>query len=122
MKKHYEHLKQTNRDRIEALLNSGHKQYQIAEILGRNKGTISREIKINSLKIRRRGGTVLGDYKATEGNHKAYVRRRNSKYHGQKINGSKDLEDNIIEGLKVHWSPDEISGRMRHENKPFYAS
>ncbi|MEI8143410.1 MAG: IS30 family transposase [Candidatus Berkelbacteria bacterium] len=122
MKNNYKHLDQHERDRIEALLSSGHKSIEIAKILGRDKGTISREINNNRKKIRQRGGTIDGPYQATVAHHKAYVRRWQSKYSGKKINANPDIEKYIIEGLKNHWSPDEISGRMRHENKPFYAS
>jgi IS30 family transposase len=122
MKKKYKHLSQSERDRVEALLNSGHKRNEIAKILDRDKATIGREIRNNSRKLRIRGGTENGQYQATVAHHKAYVRRWQSKSSGQKINANKDLEKHIIDGLKKHWSPDEISGKMRFENQPFYAS
>jgi IS30 family transposase len=122
MNKKYKHLNQSERDRIEALLNSGHKRNEIAKILDRDKATIGREIRNNSRKLRLKGGTENGPYQATIANHKAYVRRWQSKSSGQKINVNRDLEKYIIKGLKDHWSPDEISGRMAQENQPFYAS
>jgi transposase, IS30 family len=122
MKINYRHLCQSERDRIEALLNSGHKRTEIAKILCRDKGTISREINNNRRKIRRTGGTIDGSYQATVAHHKAYVRRWRAKYSGKKISTNQELEKCIIKGLKKHWSPDEISGRMRLEGKPFYAS
>ena len=44
-KRHFRHLKQTDRDRIEALLNAGHKQEEVAKILDFDASAISREMK-----------------------------------------------------------------------------
>lgn len=122
MKKNYNHLNQFDRDRIEALRNAGHRQSEIAKVLGFDSTTISREIKRNRRKIRSRGGNKDGPYLSSTANHKAYVRRWNAKSKGLKIEHNRDLENYIVKGLKKHWSPDDISGRMRLENQPFYAS
>jgi len=114
------------RDRIEALLNAGHKQKEIAQILKRDGGTISREIKRNRRKIKKKGGSINGRYQSNSANHKAYIRRKYAKYQGKKINENKELEQYIVVRLKEHWSPDSISGRMKKEKKkgliPFYAN
>lgn len=107
-------LSQFERDRIEALLDAKIKQKEIAKILGRDKSTISREIK----RRRRKNGV----YDARCAQHKAYVKRKYAKYQGKKINENSDLQNFIIEGLWQCWNPDEISGRMKEEQKPFYAS
>ena len=44
---HYHQLTPCERNRIEALLKTGKNQSEIAFALGRNKGTISREIRRN---------------------------------------------------------------------------
>lgn len=120
--KNYVHLNQTKRDRIEALFSSGHKQKEIARILDVDKSTISREKKRNRKKIRAKGGTRDGPYLASLAHHKAYVRRHDARYQGKKINENDALQAYIIEKLKAYWSPDVISGRMKKERKPFYAS
>lgn len=120
--KKYGHITQLERDRIQALLDSGHNQSEIANILKRDKGTISREIKRNRRKIRKKGGTINGKYESSVAHHKAYVKRLYAKYQGKKINENKELREYIIYGLKQYWGPDEISGRMKLEKKPFYAS
>ncbi|TSC56974.1 MAG: putative Integrase catalytic region [Parcubacteria group bacterium Gr01-1014_18] len=120
--KKYKHLNQGERDRIEAMIGSGHTQKEIAKILERDEGTISRERLRNKRKTRNKTNKKAGKYEATVAQQKAYVRRRKSKYQGKKINQNNELEKYIIEGLKQHWNPDEISGRMKNENKPFYAS
>lgn len=122
MKKTYKQLNQFDRDRIEAMLISGLKQKEIAKVLGYHPATISREIKRNRRKTRCRGGTKKGLYESSVANHKAYVRRKSAKFQGMKIRGDQDLEEYIIEGLKQDWSPDGISGRMKEDKEPFYAS
>lgn len=121
-KKKYGHLTQQERDRIEALIESGHTQKETAQILKRDGSTISREIKRYRRKIRKKKGTINGKYEASVAGQKAYVKRKYSKYQGKKINDNKDLEEYIVKGLKNSWGPDEISGRMKKDNEPFYAS
>lgn len=122
MKNYQGHLKQFDRDRIQAMKDAGMKQCDIAKVMGRNPSVICNEIKRNRRKIRSRGGNKDGPYEASVANHKAYVRRRESKYQGSKIRNDKDLEKYITTRLKWGWSPDEISGRMKKDNEPFYAS
>ena len=112
-------LSQFERDRIDAMYNAGCKQKDIARVLDRDKGTISREIERNRRKIRKKGGTINGKYEAFVAGHKAYCNRRNAKYQGKKINDNDNLKKYIIEGLNKCWNPDEISGRMRTEGRPF---
>ena len=118
----YEHLTQAKRDRLEALLSSGHKQSEIAKILKVDKSTISREIKRNRRKKRIKGGIEEGAYESSIADHKAYLRRYYAKYKGKKINEDNELKKYITDGLKRFQSPDEISGRMRRDKLPFYAS
>lgn len=120
--KQYKQLNLAQRDRIEALLNVSHKQKEIAKILMVDKSTISREIKRNRRKIKQRGGALNGPYQATVAQHKAYLKRKYAKYQGKKINEDKELKEYIVEKLKQHWSPDEISGRIKDENQSFYVS
>jgi IS30 family transposase len=122
MKKKYAHLKQKERDRLEALLLGGCKQKDIARVLKVNESTISREIQRNRRKIRRKGGTINGRYEASVAEQKAHVRRKYAKYQGKKINENEKLKEYIVKKLERHWNPDEISGRMKRERKRFYAS
>ena len=120
-KKGYKHLNQFDRDRIEALLRKGHSQVDIAEVLGVNESTISREINVN--KLEKDGvGFKKDEYKAVTAQRKSKQRRVFAKYQGKKIEENEDLKKYIIQGLKDHWNPDEISGRMGKEKEPFYAS
>ena len=105
--KKYQHLDQFDRDRIQALLDSGTKQIDIAEIIRVHKGTISREIA-----NRKR---MNGHYEAGTAEHKARISRGNSKYQGMKIERNPDLKKFIIKQLIQKRSPDEIAGRMEKE-------
>ena len=120
--KNYGHFTQHERDRLQAMLEGGCKQKDIAEVLNRDPGSISREIKRNRRRRHKNGRTYYGRYQATIAGNKSYVRRKYSKYQGKKINENKELEKYIIAGLKGFCNPDEISGRMKIDRLPFYAS
>jgi IS30 family transposase len=75
--------------------------------------SVSEEISNNS---------VNGSYDPHKADQKASVKRINSKYQGKKINEDIHLQEYIIDKLKRKWNPDEISGRMKKNKKPFYAS
>ena len=116
-------LNQFERDRIDAMFNAGVGQENIAKVLGRHKSTIFREIDRNRRKIKKKGGeTIKGRYESSVAEHKAYRRRKYAKYQGKKINENDNLKRCIVEGLKQCWNPDEISGRMKESDLPFYAS
>ena len=74
---------------------------------------MSYEIKNNS---------TNGKYDPKKADKKARVSLRNRRFQWRKINQDKELKKCIVRGLKDHWNPDEISGRMKKEKKPFYAS
>jgi IS30 family transposase len=105
-RKHFSHITHRERDRIEHLLDDGVPQCTIAVILKVDKSTISRELG------RKRNN---GRYDADMAEHKALVKRENSKHQGMKIEANGALRQAIIDGLKAKRSPDEISGRMKKE-------
>lgn len=110
----FKHLDQNDRDRIQALIRKGHTQVEIAEILKVDESTISREIR-----NRKRKNNI---YDAGTAQHKASVKRLRSKYQGMKIESNSELRKYITSELKQRRSPDEISGRMKKDRLPFYAS
>jgi IS30 family transposase len=116
-------LSQFERDRIEALLKSGHTQKEIAGIIDRDESTISREKERNAHKMRINGqGWEVTNYEASAAQMKADNRRTLAKYRCKKINEDIRLQEYIVARLHKGWNPDEISGRMEYENQPFYAS
>ena len=106
-RKSFRHLNQFDRDRIEALRAAGHRQKEIAAILGVDTSAISREIKKRKLRS--------GRYDATRAQMKANAKRSHSKYQGMKIEKYPPLRNRIIIELKDCRSPDEIAGHMRRE-------
>jgi IS30 family transposase len=92
---------------LQSLLDRGCEQNEIARILGIHKSTVSREIR----KRKRLDGT----YSATVAEHKALVKREDSKYQGMKIEKNPTLRKHIISELKQFQSPECIAGNMRNE-------
>lgn len=105
MRNTFMHLDFHARDRIEALRNAGHTQPEIADILGVHKSTVSREIR----KRKKQDGT----YSATVAEHKALVRREDSKYQGMKIEQNQTLRKHIISEMRQYQSPECIAGNMK---------
>ena len=104
IKKHYSHIKKAERLEIVILLKRGYSCGEIAKALGRSKSTLSYEINHNKIK---------GEYNPFKANHKAWVKRKYSKYQGMKIVRDNRLRDYVEEKIKKDWSPDEISGRLK---------
>ncbi len=107
VRKPFHHLTQDDRDRIEHMRFSGIKASAIAVILGRDKGTISRELKKYTNKHHR--------YRATGAQKNAEAARKGSKQVGMKIEQHPKLRARIVCELKELRAPDEIAGRMKQE-------
>jgi len=75
----------------------------IAKALGRSVSSISDELKRN---------IVDGEYDAKKANHKAYVRRKESKYQGMKVVSDDALRKFLEEKLLDDQSPSAIAGRI----------
>jgi IS30 family transposase len=114
MRNSFVHLDFRARDRIEALWRSGHEQKEIADVLGVHKSTISREIRSRKMND--------GQYRASVAEHKAGIKRSDSKYQGMKIEEHQWLRKYIVSELKKYQSPDCIAGKMKEENWPVRVS
>lgn len=106
-------LTRENRDRMEALLDAGETQKEIARILKVDPSTISRE---------RKRERKDGRYDADTAEAKARKERAHSKYQGMKVEDDAALKAYLIAELEKKRSPDEIAGRMKRDKIPFYAS
>jgi IS30 family transposase len=102
----YQHLKQEERNEIAILLKKGYSLREIAYALKRSPSSVSREIKNNS---------VSGKYDPRKAKHKAYVKRKYSKYQGMKIRNNSEIENYVEQKLKLSWSPESIAGRMKSD-------
>jgi len=110
--KNYHHLTQQQRYTIQDLFELGKTHKFIANEVGVDRSTISREIS------RHRNGR--GGYKA-KGAHAHAVGARTSIFdYPRKIKGL--LEQVIIEKLLFGWSPEQISGRLKLENSDWSIS
>ena len=97
----YTHFSKSERLELSILLKKGYSLREIGRALKRNPSSVSREIKENSVK---------GIYDPHKANHKAYVKRKYSKYQGMKVQEHPELRRYIEEKLLLHWSPDVIAG------------
>jgi len=100
----YTHFSDAERLEMSILLDKGYSQREVGGALGRPQSSISREIKRNSVKEK---------YKPKPAKLKARVRRKQSKYQGMKVRERPELETHIIKKLKLHWTPEEIAGRLK---------
>lgn len=98
------HITDAERSEIAILLAENYSNLMIGVVLGRDKSTISRERKLNGTKRR---------YDPKQAKVKARQRRRQSKYQGMKINKYPALKTYIVDALRQHKTPEQISGRLK---------
>jgi len=104
------HIKEAERLEIAILLGKKYSLRNIAKALKRSVSSISDEIKNNS---------VSGIYDPIKAQHKAYVKRKYSKYQGMKVEENDELKKYIKEKLKDDWSPEQIAGRIKNIETSF---
>jgi len=99
----YKHFNKTERLELSILLKKGYSLREIGRALKKNPSSVSREIRRNSVK---------GEYNPLKAHHKAYVKRKYSKYQGMKVRENSEIESYIEEKIKLDWSPEAIAGRL----------
>lgn len=104
MNTRYIHLTDAERRRMERLRKSGKGVRAIARALDRGVGTVSEELRRNS---------VRGAYDARKAGHKAYVRRKYAKADCLAVVGDRELRRYVEDKLAAEWSPEAIAGRIR---------
>ena len=102
----YEQLSEHERECLLELRAKGLGPTAIGRTLGRNKGTISRELKRNSR---------AGHYSSREAHERAQARRRDRPI-TRKMDRPEVLQA-VREGLRQRWSPDQIVGRWRQDGE-----
>ncbi len=104
--KKYAHIKKAERLEIAILLDRGYGVREIAYVLKRSPSSISEEISNNS---------VNGVYDPRKADHKAYVKRKYSKYQGMKVVENIQLRNYVEKKIRENdWSPEEIAGRLKN--------
>jgi IS30 family transposase len=103
------HLTKEERDLLAQLLHRGFSQERIAEALGRDPGTISRELARNR---------VGGEYFAAQAQELA-ERRRRERPLVRKLDDP-ELNEEVRGGLVQNWSPEQIAGAQKrtHPQEP----
>lgn len=101
-------LSRSERLEIEILRGKGYSIRAIAGVLRRSPNTVSLELKRNH-------SPKKGTYRALDANHKAYVRKKYSRFQWKKINEHNEIRSYIIKKLKLHWNPQEISQCMKRD-------
>lgn len=106
----YKHLSITERERILFYLAQDLSLCRIAQLLGRNKSTISRELRRNS-----------GEYLPSKAQANYYKRRKKSCRH--KLLAKPEIFALVKKlFLELHWSPEQIAARLKLENYPIQIS
>ncbi len=106
-------LRLVDRLEIKILLEKKYSLRAIARSMGRSPNTISYEVEVN-------GG--MKGYNPQNADIYARTRKKDTRREWSKIEHTIEMKTYIIECLEKHWNPDEISGRMKKEKKPWYAS
>lgn len=99
------HITLEERDGIAQLRHQGANQKEIAAALGRNPGTISRELRRNH---------SGGNYLAAQADRKAQ-RRRSERPLVRKLDNP-ELNEAVRRGLASTWAPQQIAGRLRQQH------
>ena len=106
-------LTRAERLEIGILLDKEYSYRSIAKKLKRSPNTISYEIEKNS---------VRGKYDPLKADAKARVRKRTRRLQWSKIEAYPEVKKFVIEKLKDHWNPDEISGYLTRMKDPRHVS
>ena len=101
------------RREISILRSKGYSLRSIAKSMNRSPNTISYELRRNE---------TNGEYEPDKAEAKSWLRKRMRKYQWMKIEDNQELRQYVIDGLNKKWNPDEVSGRMKKEKKPWYIS
>jgi transposase, IS30 family len=103
----YLHFKKSDRIELSILLKKGYSYRDIGKAIKKNPSSISREVNNNS---------VNGTYDPYKAHHKAYRKRKQSKFQSMKIRNNPMLEEYIKKKITSGWTPEEITKRLRVEN------
>lgn len=105
MGRHYEQLSLEERCSIARHSEAGKTIRQIAATLDRAPSTVMRELKRNS-------GAKVG-YRPAYAEQQAKSRR----WQGSRLLRNPELQAEVLKGLRQGWSPAQVAGRLRRENR-----
>jgi IS30 family transposase len=103
----FTHFKPFQRNELAALLKAGLTQKRAAELLGKTASAVCQELKRNP------ADTLIGyDVGLAKDNAKQKRIRANQRF--RKIENNDWLEKYIEKKIKLYWSPEQISGRLKY--------
>ncbi len=105
MPKHYVHLTEAERELIAKMRWEGKGPSEIARVLSRDKGTISRELARNA-------SSEYRCYTPCQA-HKRSEQRKLDARHSRPLLKSKKIQQYVRQKLKLGWSPEIIAGRLK---------
>ena len=104
----YKHLSQTERYQIYALMKAGHLPAKIAQLLGRHKSSISRELSRN---------TGNRGYRPQQADQR-YRERAQSSRNARRVD--EVTQALVAERLKLQWSPEQIAASLPISHETIY--
>lgn len=104
----YTHLDDQERDLLAVLRSQGHSLRQIAQVLGRNPGTLSRELRRNAPPVH------TGYYLAHKAQQRAAERNRRSRTRRRLKTAG--IRRYVADRLQRGWSPELIAGRLQRRH------
>ena len=102
----FNHFTKENKSELSILLNAGLKQKEIAKLLDKTPSAVSQELKRNP------ANTKTG-YSAKVAKENSKNRRIEANKRFRKLDNNKWLRDHIEKKIKLKWSPEQISGRLK---------
>jgi IS30 family transposase len=108
MEKHYKHMTMEEREMMAQLHWEGTGVNEIAQILGRGKGTISRELERNT-------SPKYQCYTPCQAQRRADARRAEASGRRSRLKDG-GIRQYVEEKLSVGWSPELIGGRLKTEH------
>mgnify|MGYP001563333560 CR=1 FL=1 len=109
----WKNISSTERLEISILRSKRYSIREIAAKMNRSPNTISYELRKNKTRNK---------YDPRKAEAKSRFRKRMRKFHWMKIEENQEIKKYITAGLRKKWNPDEISGRMKEEKRPWYVS
>ncbi len=103
----HSHLTQTQRIELSLLIRSGVSQRLTATVIGVHPSTVCRELARNK--------KPNDTYHATVARLRTTARRVTANQRFRKLFGNATLEQLVEAKLRLHWSPEQIAGRLRQE-------
>ena len=104
----YRHLNIDERESILKMLSKEKNLTEIADMIGRSKGTISRELSRNLCST--------GEYKPHLA-QRYYNKRRDASKQPYRLEQNGKLRRYVREKLKLYWSPEQIAGKLKQNRK-----